>query len=222
MSLFAATCFLTAPAQAARINAAPAFPSELTPAQPSTGGDPLAWLAIDDAETGVRITLGNRWRETPHSPAHEAEVLASSDWYFSRIYACEPPGCGRAMQVTLSGGKLPPGFDIRTAQDVKRTIPVADVVRLSSMIAGAPVEPAMLRPIHHGAGHGYRIVLPRRSPGYAPNAVLIIDCIYRGDRFVVMTIQDDTGGSKTLATPITLLDEIARTLTFTPRAKASK
>ena len=145
------------------------------------------WLAIEDDHTGYAITLAGKWHEAPDSPEHESEVVRTTGWYFSRLYDCNPRECGSYVRAILSGGVLQANINIQTFADLKDQMPRREITRLAASIAGLSyIDPDELQPIKRAGAYGFRVRTSRpQEDGEAIG--LVIDCLYHGNKFLILT-----------------------------------
>ncbi len=145
------------------------------------------WLAIADDSTGTEISLAAKWRESPDSPDHEREILLTTGWMFSRLFDCEATDCGNYVRAILSGGVLQGMSDIQSFADLADQMPKREITRLVASIAGrAFIDADRLQPIERAGFFGYRVRTNRQLDD-GESMALVVDCLYRGNRFLVLT-----------------------------------
>jgi len=208
----------TAPVQAAT---RPFTLSDQPTLQTSTIPLPLIepdWLAIEDSNTGYAITLAAKWREAPESPAHEQEVIRTNGWYFSRLFDCARQDCGSYVRAIVSGGILQANINIQNYKDLKDQMPARDITRLVASIAGvASIGPDELQPIKRAGAFGYRVRTSRPQENGEAIA-LVIDCLYHGKNFLILTAATPSNAQEIGALS---LDAIARGITASSQDASS-
>ena len=145
------------------------------------------WLAIEDDHTGYAVELPGKWIEASESPEHEQEVTRTTGWYFSRLFDCEATECGGYVRAIISGGTLQANINVQNFNDLKDQMPRREITRLAASIAGvAFIDPDNLEPIKRAGAYGYR-VRARRMQDDGEDVGLVIDCLYHGNSFLILT-----------------------------------